>query len=408
MPSTSFAGARVIQRVPPFWLIAAVTMTGTAAMHILVPAVPMIARDLETSRNAAQLTMTCYLIGMAVGQLIYGPLSDRFGRRPVLLASQAIYILGLVLAAVATRIELLLIVRVVQSLGACGALVVGRAVVRDLSGNAEMARRLAMLTVMINVTPAVAPSVGEIIVVLLGWRAIFVVMVVVVGGLFLVALGRLPETNRRPTAALGFRTMLGGYFMLWMSPRFRRLALAGACGATSLYGFFAAAPFLVVKELHEPSVAVPLFCMMTFAGMIVGNWIALPISSALESGRAARLGNRICLVCAVALTGFAVAHHLAAAGLMLLIVFYSVGVGIMSPNVLAGLMNLYPKRAGSTSSLYGFMQMAAGALFTLLASAQYADPETTVAVELLIAAGVTALSLGKPVSAHRTRASSAP
>jgi MFS transporter, DHA1 family, multidrug resistance protein len=399
--SIDCVGAQVIERVPPFWLIATVTMTGTAAMHMLVPALPMIARDLDTSQNAAQLTMTCYLMGMAVGQLIYGPLSDRFGRRPLLLTSQAVYILGLLIAAVATRIELLLIARIVQSVGACGALVLGRAVVRDLSGSKDATRRLAVLTVVINVTPAVAPSVGEIIIALLGCRAIFVVMVAIVGGLFLVALRQLPETNHRPIVVPGLRA--SRYFTLWMSPNVRRLTIAGACGATSLYGFFAAAPFLITGSLHEPPVAVGLLCMMAFAAMIVGNWIARRLSENVENMRAARVGNAICLVCAVALTGVAVTHHLTAASLMLLIAFYAVGVGIMSPNALAGLMNLHPEHAGIISSLYGFMQMAAGALFTLLASTHYSDPKTSVAVQLLIVAGIAAVSLIKLGTAPSSR-----
>jgi len=381
--------------MPPFWLIATVTMTGTAALHMLVPALPMIARDLRTSQHAAQLAMTLYLAGMAIGQLVYGPLSDRFGRRNLLLISQAIYVLGLLLAALATRIELLLAARVVQSVGACGALVLGRAMVRDISGSKDAARRLAMLGLVMSLTPAIAPTVGEFVVTFLGWRAIFLVMTALVGGLFLLAWRELPETNHRRVALPGVRAAAASYLELWLSAPFRRFTVAGACGATSLYGFFAAAPFLVTDALHEPAGAVAVFCMMTFAGMIAGNWTAQRLAARLTSVRAARLGNTICLVCALALFGLTITHHLTAPGLMLLVVVYAMGVGILSPNALAGLMNLHPERAGTASSLYGFSQMTAGALFTLLASAHYGAPGVPVAVEMLVAAGVAAFSLAR-------------
>src|ERR1700731_4498007 len=168
--------------VPSLGLLIAVTMTGTMAMHIFVPAMPA-AADLGASPSLIQSTMTLYIVGLAVGQLIYGPLSDRFGRRPILLFSLALYVLGLVLAIPVASVGALIGARVLQSLGACGALVLGRAMVRDSSTGEDAVRRLAAVMIAMTMTPAIAPAIGGAISGWLGWRAIFALLEIIVTSL---------------------------------------------------------------------------------------------------------------------------------------------------------------------------------------------------------------------------------
>src|SRR5260221_13688819 len=144
--------------VPSLALLIAVTMTGTMAMHIFVPAMPAAAADLGASPSLIQSTITLYIVGLAAGQLIYGPLSDRFGRRPVLLFSLALYVLGLVLAIPVASVGALIGARVLQSLGACGALVLGRAMVRDSSTGDDAVRRLAAVKIPTTTTPPNTPA----------------------------------------------------------------------------------------------------------------------------------------------------------------------------------------------------------------------------------------------------------
>ena len=159
---------RAILTRPPFRtqagaslpLLVAITMTGTVAMHIFVPALPDAAADLQASAFEAQLTITLYLCGLAGGQLVYGPISDRFGRRPVIIASLALYLVGFLLAIPAQSMGFLVFARVLQSLGGCGSLVIGRAMVRDISAGEDATRQLAVLTMAMSMTPALAPAVG--------------------------------------------------------------------------------------------------------------------------------------------------------------------------------------------------------------------------------------------------------
>ena len=378
---------------PSLPLLVAVTMTGTVALHIFVPALPAAAAALAATPFAIQLTITLYLCGLAGGQLVYGPLSDRYGRRPVLIFSMVLYLVGFLLAIPAPNIGALILARVLQSLGGCGSLVIGRAMVRDVSTSTDAARKLAVLTVAMTLTPALAPALGGIVNAWLGWRAIFAVLAVIVGVLLALVVFTLPETNRHPIALPGFRPILAGHARLLRSAKFRNYVVAGACGGTSLYAFLAVAPFLLVDVLHRPVGEVGAICLMVTAGMVAGSAWARQIAGRLEIRHAARRGNWICVAGALALLAVDLSGHLSVASLILPLVVYSVGLGLLSPNAVAGLMNVDPDAAGTASSLYGFLQMAFGAVFTLSVAVWHSDNATPLAVTLLGAAFLAALSL---------------
>ena len=154
-------------------------MMGTMAMHMVIPALPAIAADLHESPGVIQMTVTLYLLGLAAGQLIYGPLSDRFGRRPVLLGGLALYLLASVVAATAAGTGALLTARVFQALGGCSGLVLGRAMMRDGSSSEKAAGSLAILHTAMSVGPALAPAIGGFVALWGGWRAPFALLAVV-------------------------------------------------------------------------------------------------------------------------------------------------------------------------------------------------------------------------------------
>jgi DHA1 family bicyclomycin/chloramphenicol resistance-like MFS transporter len=154
-------------------LLTLITFSGTLAMHIFVPALPEAARDLGASVGGMQMTVSVYIMGLAVGQLAYGPLSDRFGRRPVLMAGLTLYALAGLAAAFAPDVHSLIVARLLQALGGCAGLVIGRAIVRDTALPQEAARRLAMMNLMVAIGPGAAPIVGGALASSLGWRSIF-------------------------------------------------------------------------------------------------------------------------------------------------------------------------------------------------------------------------------------------
>jgi DHA1 family bicyclomycin/chloramphenicol resistance-like MFS transporter len=380
---------------PSLALLVIITMTGTMAMHIFVPALPDAAAALHATPFAVQLTITLYLCGLAGGQLVCGPLSDRFGRRPVLVVSLALYLLGLLVAIPAESITTLVIARVLQSLGGCGSLVLGRAMVRDVSTAEDANRKIAVLTIVMALTPALAPAIGGLINTWLGWRAIFACLGGLVAALFAVVLFTLPETNSNPIPLPGVGAVLSGYLRLIRSTKYRNFLIAGSCCGTSLYAFLAVAPFLLVDVLGVKLDYVGLYCLVVVGGMVVGSFVARQVSGRMEIRKAARRGNVVSLVSALALLAIDLSGHLSTVTLLVPLTIYSAGVGIASPNAVAGLMNVDPRAAGSASSLYGFSQMAFGAVFTLAVALWHSGSAIAVAATLLAAAFIAMVSLSR-------------
>jgi DHA1 family bicyclomycin/chloramphenicol resistance-like MFS transporter len=179
----------------PFALIVAITACGTLGMHLIIPALPDTAQALQVSPAAIQLSITLYLIGLAVGQLVYGPISDRFGRRPVLLVGLGLFTLAGIATTVAPNAWLLVVARILQSIGACAGLVLGRAIVRDSATPDRAAAQLAMLTLVMSAAPAIAPVLGGYATAWFGWRAAFALLAIVGGVTLVLAVLLLPETS---------------------------------------------------------------------------------------------------------------------------------------------------------------------------------------------------------------------
>ena len=230
-------------------LLIAITVVGTLGIHVFVPAFPAAARDLGVLPGTIQMTITLYLIGLAIGQLFYGPLSDRFGRRPVLLIGLALYTVASVLAAFSSSAGALIAARIFRALGGCAGLVLGRAMVRDGTTPEQAMRQLALMNAVIAIAPAISPTVGGLLTSWLGWRTIFAMMGLI--GALTLPLLTVPETHRRRTTGQGIRAALVGYWRLLRLRTFRAYVVGGACTTTSMYAFLSASPFLFVDVLHR-------------------------------------------------------------------------------------------------------------------------------------------------------------
>lgn len=395
MSLQSFIHPEDRRKAPPLALLIAVTMSGTVALHVFIPALPAVSRELGASPTTVQFTITMFLVGLAAGQLIYGPLSDRFGRRPVLIGSLALYLLGFLLAIPAASIGALIFARVLQSLGACGALVLGRAMVRDVSTEADATKQMAVLITCMTLTPSLAPGLGGLIEAWFGWRAIFVALAVTVAVMLLLVVSLAPETNRNPTTTRGISFVLGGYARLLRSGKFRRYLLAGSCAGTSLYAFLAVAPFLYVELLHRSAQEVGLFCVIVSLGMAAGAFLVRLLIGRMDLRRGARLGNLVSVLGAVLLLAAHVAGMLNVATLTGATLIYALGVGISGPNIVTGAMSVDPAAAGSASGLYGFCQMAIGAVCTLAVGLWHDGTALPLAVVLCIASITASIALSR-------------
>ncbi len=377
----------------PFALIVAITACGTLGMHLIIPALPETARALGVSAGTIQLTITLYLIGLAIGQLVYGPISDQFGRRPVLLAGLALFTLAGIATAAAPNAWTLVIARILQSIGACAGLVLGRAIVRDSAAPDRAAAQLAMLTMVMSAAPAIAPVLGGYATAWIGWRAAFALLAIVGGVTLACAVLALPETS---TTQSGTRvSLLVGSLRLFRSRAFCGYVLGGACTTTSFYAFMAASPFILVDLLHQPAERVGLYYLLLMAGVAAGSLSANRVAGRIRTQVALRVANGFAIAGAAAFMLADLTGWLNVVTVIAPIVVFMVGAGMASPFALSGAISVNPRAIGAASGLYGFTQMGYGALCTVIVEVWRPGSVFTVAVVLLVSAllGQAALSL---------------
>lgn len=255
----------------PLWLLALFTLSGPIAMHMLVPALPHAARDLGASVGAMQLTISLYILGMAVGQLGYGPVSDRFGRRPVLVAGLILYSVASIAAFFAPTIHALIAARLFQAFGGGAGLALSRAIVRDTAKPPDIARRLALMNLMVTLGPGMAPVIGGALSTSFGWRTIFLALGAL-GVINLLLLWRLLPETRAITGPVSAATIAKDYRQLLQSPSFIGYAIGGGCATTSMYAFIGAAPFILVDELHRPPFEVGIYLGLLVGGFSLGHY----------------------------------------------------------------------------------------------------------------------------------------
>jgi DHA1 family bicyclomycin/chloramphenicol resistance-like MFS transporter len=369
----------------PLWLLTLITFSGTLAMHIFVPALPEAAHSLRASVAAMQMTMSIYILGLAVGQLAYGPLADRFGRRPVLMAGLALYALAGLGAAVVPDVHSLIVARLLQALGGGAGLVIGRAIVRDTALPQEAARRLALMNLMVAVGPGAAPLIGSAIVASLGWRAIFFALALLGIVNLLFSWSLLPE-SKAPVATTKLSSLAHNYGRLLVSPAFLGYAVGGGCATTSMYAFIGASPFIFAHQLHRPDYEVGIYPALVLAGVWIGSVIATRLIPRTPIDRLAVWANLVSVLASFAFLAAVLSGHLSVPLAIGPMVLFGMGAGIASPAALSQAISVNPAVIGSASGLYGFSQMGVGAICTALVGAG-SDPALTAAL-ILVGAGV--------------------
>lgn len=348
----------------PFPLLVALTACGTLGMHIIIPALPATARAMGMSIGTVQLTITLYLVGLAAGQLLYGPLSDRFGRRPVLLGGMTLFTLASAATAMAPSPGILIGARVLQSIGGCAGLVLGRAAVRDAATPDKAAGQLALLTVTMSIMPAIAPAIGGFITAYVHWRASYFLLFAIGAATLLATVLLLPETNtgssRRAPLSFG-----RGYGRLLVSPVFLGFAVAGAFTTTSFYAFMAAAPFIFENRLHQATQEVGLYYLILMVGVAVGGMLANRLSRLVSLRTGLRIANAVAIAGASCFMLAELTNHLSVLTVVGSIALFTAGGGMASPFAVAGSVSANPLAIGAASGLYGFFQMGYGMLCTI-------------------------------------------
>jgi len=365
---------------PPLWLLVLITLSGTMAMHIFIPALPVAGEALSASSASMQLTITLYVVGLALGQLIYGPLSDAVGRRPALLLGLGVYFFASILALLATTVQWLVMARLLQALGGAAGLTLGRAIVRDVANPSRVTKDMALLNLLTLLGPGLAPIVGSYLADHFGWRSIYVFLVLL-GCAMLLSTYRLLGETHPERSTLQMRSVLGDYVQLLANERFATLLLGGSCISAALYPYLASAPYIINVQMGLPISTIGWFAASTIVGASVGTYFTRRLSDRWNDEKFLVLGAGLSLSMAGILLILHFGGWLTPLGLLIVTVVMTLGAGMAGPASMSSALSVMPGLTGSAAGLYGFGQMGMGALGTFAVGFYAADP--------VIACGVT-------------------
>lgn len=356
----------------PLTLLLGVLLALTAlGMDMFLPAVPVLARALDADAGLAQQTVTTYLLGLAVGQFGWGPVSDRFGRRPVLLAGLALFLVSSAIVPFAGTMQTVVWLRFVQGVGASAGPVVARSIVRDLYAREQAAHLLARMTAVFGIVPLTAPLIGGQAVALGGWTALFWVYVGM-SVLLLVAVGLgLRETAPPGRPSIAPARIAASYVQLLADPRFRAPLATMLLGQMAIISFVSGSAVAVARALELGPTSFSLMFSGVMIGQIAGGLTGSRIVRRLGLARMVRFGVSLSAcagLCLAALVFAGIAHW---AAVVLPMAAFLFGTAFVVPNATAAALSPYPQIAGAASSLLGSLPFALGALVSAALAAAY-------------------------------------
>jgi len=349
-------------------LLIGMTGLGPFGMQIVIPSMPAIAAGLNASYAAVQLSLTLYLVGVACGQLVYGPLSDRYGRRGPLLIGLALFIVGALGAAAANDVESLIAARIVQAVGGCAGLVLGRAIIRDAWPRDRAAAVLGVVSTAMAVAPMLAPLLGSLLETWFGWRAALLACALGALPLLAAVAWRLPETQTVPIRLPGIGGLWRTYATVAAGRAFRAHALIMGLSTAAFFAFAAGSPLIVIGRLGEAPTTYAAAMIAISAAWMVGTWTAARLSARLGVARMLLVGTGVTAAGGL-LAGFAALLPPSLPLLFLPMAVIAIGNGISQPNAIAGALSARPHLAGTASGLLGAVQMGGGALATIIVGA---------------------------------------
>ena len=356
----------------PFTLLLGVLVALTAlGMDMFLPAVPVLALAFGAPPGAAQNAVTGYLLGLAVGQLAWGPISDRFGRKPVLLTGLSLFLLSSAGGALADSVQAVEMLRFAQGIGISSGPVLARSIVRDLYAREQAAHLLARMMAVFGIVPVAAPLIGAQALAWRGWPAVFWAFAAIALALLAaVALG-LRETAPagRPSVAPG--RIAASYAVLFGDARFRAALATALFAQMGIIAFVSSSALAMVQALQLTPTAFSVLFAAVMLGQISGGYTGSRLVPRLGIGRMVRLGAALALAAglALALLAFAGAAHWSAIVLPMLV--YIFGCAFVIPSATAAALSPFPHMAGSASSLLGALPFALGAAVSAALAAAF-------------------------------------
>lgn len=353
-------------------LLAALVALGPLSVDVYLPAMPAMMNALGTDIRHMHLTLSTYLTGFALFHLVCGPLADRFGRKPILVGGTVLFVLACIGCSLSTTVEQLLVFRFIQGIGACVGPTLARAVARDVFGPVRAARALSLIAMLMALAPAVAPTMGSILMLWLPWPSIFIFLAVYgVAMVFLIRIFLAESLPRKQS--LHPVSIARNFGELLRSPMFITTTLASGFVYAGLMAYLSSSSFVYIDMLGVPVQYFGFIFLTSVAGYMVGSALSARLSRSYDSERTVLVGA---VLTAFATSSMWLGTHLLPRSvlvLMLPMMFYSTGMGLMLPNAMAIALRPFPHIAGTASALMGFIQMAISAAATALVGAYLKD-----------------------------------
>ncbi|MCJ8298257.1 MAG: multidrug effflux MFS transporter [Pseudomonadales bacterium] len=351
---------------PHLAILIVLSAIGPVALNIFLPSMPNLTESLNTSHDISQLTLTLYLVATACAQLILGPLSDKYGRRPVLLTGVGVYVVASLGCALAFNIEQLIFGRILQAAGGCAGIIITRAIVRDLYDQRKSTSILGYMTMIMAVAPMLSPIIGGYLDQWSSWRASFYLVTILGFVVFILSYSKLYETNHQLTNDMNLGNIFSKYKQLLVQRQYLGYVLGTSFGSAVFFAFIAGAPFYATKVLGLQPSEYGFYFIMVSLGYMSGNFISGRYASRLSERQMLDMSSIILALAISVLIYFSFTSLDHPAYLFMPMALVACSNGIAIPNGMSGALSVNPKLAGTASGLAGFIQISLGAAATFV------------------------------------------
>jgi len=348
-------------------ILVLISMSGPLGMNIVLPSLSAYQIEFNTDYGTSQLALTFYLVAVAVGQLVHGPLSDQMGRRTIVLGGLGIMFVGCVICLFATSIEILIAGRMIMAFGACSGMVMGRSMVRDRYDAASAAKMIAYMTMAIVLAPTMAPLLGGVLQDTFGWQSAFIFMILLGGGVFLISATKLEETlppeKRR---AAKFKDLFLSFGVLIRNPEFCAYAFLVSFSTAAYFAFLGGSSFVVIDLMGHSATTLGLYFLLVSSFYILGNFGTARLSGKMGIRQIVIMGACIAILGPTLMVAGELMFGLTTPIFFCLMGLVALGNGFCISSGLAAAVGADPERVGAASGLAGAMQIGLGSLSTFV------------------------------------------
>ncbi|WP_375753621.1 multidrug effflux MFS transporter [Vibrio sp. HN007] len=367
-------------------------MVSPVALNIVAPIMPTLAEEFSASSNVIQLSFTLYLATLAIGQLFGGPIADRWGKRPILLAGFGLHIIGGVVGIFATSVELILLSRIMQAAGGCIGMMLARSILVDLYPSDKAVEKLSYITMGVATSQAIAPTVGGVSAEMLGWHSVFylpmLMAFIVWMGVFLQYPFSLKETGEKKR-----RSFFGTYKTLLANKLYVNLSVSSTLIACGFFSFVTCAPFIAANEIGYDLTAYGFWFLFVALGFMAGSFVSARLAARLTHSSMVIAGHSLSLLGALMMLGGILFSEVTYESLFLTMAMFTFGRGISQPHLQSLSISAVPDNRASASGLLGFIQLLLGAAMAQLVAASVESLGATLLPVYLVLFGIISLTL---------------